>query len=305
MSAGTHAYQFDIASTFGYSRSESYDTDNKSQKFRFNAHDINGQLTYYFADVKTDGGPWALAPFLDKASGIALNYRRNYNDRSTENIGIQGFGVFNGFIVDAGYEQLIGEEHADTQTYRMGFGGYITDTHSLIGRIDYSTSEHRRPITGSGSSYLLSLNYQGFLALGASGQSLGFDSQLAAGKSDSENEQGDGETTFTNFRAGVTYYPINNVGIALSALQSVTNGSANITVLSSQATSAESKSTTTSIGLRAHWFPIQALEVGAAVNTSKGSGETEFRITEIQNLKIERKTEGDALAYNMNVRFRF
>jgi hypothetical protein len=117
----------------------------------------------FFEPVDTSKGPLAEAAFLDRASGIAVDFENGEIEGSRgvkadiEGYGIQGrfINKYSGLIFDVGYRQDETEtsvayaggdwkETWETDTFSIGLGGYVADNTSLLfsyGNIDTGGSE--------------------------------------------------------------------------------------------------------------------------------------------------------------------
>ena len=107
-------------------------------------YSISGQI--FFRPVDTSKGPLLIAPFLDKASGVTLNYQAtewepqedNLLTRSFENesytAGV-GFVTPNNFILSGGHSrnETTGDRIIDNEenTLFLGIGAYLGDKHSV------------------------------------------------------------------------------------------------------------------------------------------------------------------------------
>lgn len=176
----------------------------------------------YFDKVDTSKGPLAEAAFLDKASGITIdytNFKPDAGDSSdTTSLDLR-YVASEKWIIEANYES--GE---DDDTIGFGFGAYLTDNIDLVGH--YKTNDN--------ADYI-SVTMHGVAPLDGSA-ALSYD----LGLTNVSPDVGDSESVID---LGVGYYFNKSFGVGID--YSTTTGDLDIS----------------SVGLEADWFVTETVDL--------------------------------------------
>lgn len=201
--------------------------DNTKDSEDGNLYGITG--TYYFTPVKVGNGPTAEAAFLNKASSIYLSSLRAKSDSDQDNDSVKitsytagsRFIIADRFSILGKYAQtdgtFNGSDYYESETISIGVGMYITDSHELSLNVandefDYERSDSETDI----KTYTLA--YHGVVGLG-NAQNLAVDASYAFADRENDGEYFSDDKNSKMTTVGVTYYPINSLGIGANLRQ--------------------------------------------------------------------------------------
>jgi hypothetical protein len=182
LSSAAHAdYQFELGANGGQGEVDLGEMSADQEGFGLTG-------TYYLKSVDTSAGPLAEAAFLDRASGVTLDYFTGELDGDNDDVDVDRYAVEgryvskeSGWLVDLGYRlDEIGD--AEVDTYKIGAGWYVMQNTAVV--VSYANSDSDitlRPVPTGASidsesdTYALDVNHLWQLPKGA----LKIDAKLA------------------------------------------------------------------------------------------------------------------------------
>ncbi|CAA0109376.1 Uncharacterised protein [BD1-7 clade bacterium] len=297
-SAGANAYTFEA--TYDYSQAnfdstftikdsslsdflDSRGIEIDAPKIDIATHSVDAQI--YFSDVDISKGAWNDAAFLNQASSFRGGYIGQKIESDQDDVDateIDGFyiggrGVAGGFIYDGEYKSQKFDDD-NQRTLGFGFGGYITENHSLVGSFEDTRGDDI-------DFFLIGLTYQGYLPLGNTGHALGFMGQIKTGSGEAHSNFQD--FSRTNLNAKVSYYPMPQLAVGAEV-------GSEATVLSANDKASKSESTISQFGVFADYYVVENFRIGVDVGSDKR--ETESNLITI---------ESESVYYGVNLRARF